>query len=252
MTTAIESVDQLVLYDDAVVDWVKTCPLKTVGDTLGVTFATPEVAFASMARQIGVDPNKDPGFADLVPLPFASVARTNVQFDPTRFRGNNTTWRRLGWAPGGDAIRRSKFPRPVNITYNVEVWARTRATLNTWQVWSAGQFESFEILIPIDFSAVDAVWKSKVIPLVDEGIVDNSELETEDGQNRILRATQTITAQGWIFPEIEYVPVIRKIQIDVHGVVYPEPLGIDAETVWANPDKYPLLEKIIVSKGGDS
>ncbi|TXH17251.1 MAG: hypothetical protein E6R03_04220 [Hyphomicrobiaceae bacterium] len=248
MGTVVDRVDQLYLYDNAVCEWVERAPLQTTAGKLEVVFATPDVAFATM-RSVLEDVAIDSASTSRVPLPFASVSRTDVTFDPARFTGNQNYWRKLGLSADGNSVRRSKHPRPVKIKYAIEVWAANRDTLNRWQAWTPGEFASHEMLREIDFSSIDAVWKKKAIPFIDEGVVDTSQLEAEDGQNRILRATQSITLNAWLFSGIEYVPIVRKIQIDLHDVVYPAVLGVDAETVWANADEYPLLDKIFVSKG---
>lgn len=245
-----EVLDQLSLYDQGFVDWLKTCPLRTVGDELLVVFATPERAFAH-AQELLKDAVATPSDISNLPLPILSVERGDITFDNARFHGPKTLLRRMAYSTGGGTVKQALFPSPASWTYRVSVWAKYRTTLNQWAVWRRLQFPSNERNLDIDFSPVDETWGRKIIPIFDEGLTDASELEVEDGAERALRSVQSIRMDGWVFGPMEHVKTVLRVITEIREPPLGEdidPKDVTSEDIIADPENYPLLGKVEVSE----
>lgn len=245
-----EVLDQLSLYDQAFVDWLKTCPLRTIGDKLLVVFASPERAFGHAKELLGDAAANAQDISNL-PLPILSVERGDITFDNRRFHGPKTLLRRMAYATGGGTVKQAVFPSPASWIYRVSLWAKYRTTLNQWAVWRRLQFPSNERNLEIDFSPVDETWGSKIIPIFDEGLTDASELEAEDGSERILRSVQSIRLDGWVFGPMEHVKTVLRVITELreppHGVDI-APKDVSSEDVVNHPENYPLLGTVTVSE----
>lgn len=216
MTTVVSNqldavISQFRQYDQGVVDFLNEgLPIKQDGKGVPVVMASPDRAFAAMQHLLGVDDIKN------IPLPFISIVRTRVQHDPVRFHGPQTFFRKIATSRGGEFTYNARFPLPYDITYQIEFWAKNRETLNALELWMACQFvNGFETFITIDFTEVWPSWKTKKIPFENEGIQDNSDLEPQ-GEHRVLRFTQQLTAKSWILGTIEEVKAVHTIFQDLY------------------------------------
>lgn len=238
--------DQLAIYDYAVTAWVESAPFETVSGKFMSVFGNPDRAFASMADILssrGVATT-----ARTVPLPFASISRmTGFEWDQARTVGPQNRIRNLGPIGDGWGVKQADWPAPYDFEYRIEVWAKTRETLNRWEVWSLLQFKSFERFLKVDFSSLDSAWGTKLIPMRNRGILDSSAPESDETQERIIRATQTIVLKGWLFPAVSRVPVVKKVRADFYTVPNGvSPAEVSTQDIAANPADYPQVGQVVV------
>lgn len=243
-------IDQFDLYGYAVKGWLEHAPFETVAGRLSVVYAPPDKAFGAVRDLLDDDGILDANVAT-VPLPFLSFYKGgSVAFDQRRFGGPSRRLRSgLGKAGDGLTMGTSPYPMPYTWEYRIEVWARSLDTLNRWQVWIANQFPSFERMLPVDFTELDDSWGIKLIPLVNRGLVDNSEIEgADDESNRVLRATQVVEMQGWVFPQVEATPVVKRVRVDWRHNDSGKPLPLEepVQEIEDAPDDFPLLGTDVV------
>jgi len=193
-------------YDRKFVDWVgniihRDYPVARV-------FASPERAFAEMKKMLdkksaAVGKNSP----SVVPLPFISISRTFEDFDPTRY--NRHELRRLFSNSAGTECLSVKWPIPVNIRYQLDVWAMYGRDMSSIKqqykllFWEGGRDYLLEVRHPVYLNDpsrtyADAYYDMR-IPLFNEGIVNNSDLEPGEQRRKVLRETFTLRAEGWIF-----------------------------------------------------
>lgn len=185
-------IDQLLLYDQSVVTWVtNTLPPLLEGRNTQVLVSTARKAFADVTTARLAD-------NETLTTPRIAVTRLDYVNDPIRFNSNRV--RRLGWCstPVQHALRSAKFPAPVNISYQVDLWTRFAKEMNLWVQQVMFDFASQYIYLSI---RPDSVWQDKLfIVFLEGGVADNSELDPGEG-DRIIRRTFTLRVEGWIFDQ---------------------------------------------------
>jgi len=117
-------------YDRAVVDFLHqrmSYPPTENARKLLCVFATPERAFGEVWERLNAGKKYDPKDQKTVPLPYASIDRTAVDFDPNRDR-QVATFRRMGslWdhKKGEEVFYEMPWPIPVTISYQITFWVR--------------------------------------------------------------------------------------------------------------------------------
>ena len=248
-------VTQLRQYDQGLKDWVQNgVPVKQDGKPPPVIFSTPHRAFAAMQHLLKGELGSRVNDLKNIPLPFISITRTRIMYDPERFHGPNTEFRKLATSADLGSVYKSQFPLPYDVTYDVNVWAKNRETLNAYQLWSMLQFKNgFETFVSIRLDEVWASWRTKSIPFETEGITDNSDLEPQEG-HRVLRFTQQLTAKAWLLCEVEEVKAVHEILQDFYLV---EDCTVDLQTTTAagvdgDPDTYDKVMRVTTDDDGDA
>jgi len=201
--------DQFILYDQAMLTWVSTylSPL-LVGRTVQVLFVTPRKTFAEVTTGQLVDERT-------LIVPRISVQRLDPENDPTRYNSNRM--RRLGWAYSDlddhRSMLSSKFPAPVNVQYQIDLWTRFVEEMNLWERYVLEEFASTYIYLRIRPNDVYG-WKKYIVFL--RGIANNSDLEPGEGEREI-RKTVTLECQCWMFPDvITPKPIVKRIEYRVY------------------------------------
>jgi hypothetical protein len=139
-----------------------------------------------------------------------SIRRIGKANDPNRF--NSNAIRRLGWCdpPDGDVekrLRRGKFPAPVNLNYQVDLWTRYVNEMNLWEQKLLFEFAPQYIYLQI---RPNDVWGDKKYIVFLEGeISDNSDLEPGE-RERQCRRTMTLRAECWLFDQMLTAQFIAK------------------------------------------
>ncbi len=244
--------DQLRAYDQAVVEWVESAPLMRSNAVIPVVMATPDRAFASM--QDLLRPTLGTKVDDIrnIPLPFASVSRSRILYDQTRFHGNKAKFDRLARTADNKKLYQARFPAPFNIGYQVELWAKNRTTLNAYELYCLGAFSSFEMFLKVNMRGIWDPWGLVSVPFENEGVQDASDLEPMEG-HRVLRFTQSLLGKGWVLAKVEELKVVLTIFQDSYFV----PQAVDtatltAATVDANPTTYPRLSRVTYTGSGST
>lgn len=144
---------------------------------------------------------------DKFPLPFSSFERTD--WKPRRAEQNPSgVIRNLGFVRGGGERRTaySRYPVPVDLPYQIDVWVRWKNHLNYLQQRLYMQFEG-----------AHAHWFVRTPYRCDndflmairfEGLKNLSDLEVD--KDRILRLTLNVVVEGWLFDDIMIAPTMLR------------------------------------------
>ncbi len=184
------------IYDDALLRFFRAIQYK--GKPLELVFANPDRAFGDMKSRIARKTNVKPESVKIehIPLPFASVFRGDAIYDQSR-DSQATVTGILADPDSGDSYF-SKMPRPFTSTVQVDFWCKTKSQGNFFTtqlelLFSAGK----TAFIDIDFADKRwykddneifdyAIWlQHQFAQLEDNGITDNSNLETGEGVDYI-------------------------------------------------------------------
>lgn len=198
-------VDQLMLYDQALLTWL-TANISTIltGRSTQILVATPRRAYAEVTTGRVVD-------NDTLTFPRISVSRLDHQNDPTRY--NAFRFRRLGWCSDTyqRKIKSGRFPVPINIAYQVDLWTRFVTEMNLWEQKFLMEFAAQYLYLQI---RPDDIWQNKMYPVfLDSPISDTSDLEPGDGE-RAIRKTVSLRAEAWLFDQdTTPVSVVKQIEM---------------------------------------
>lgn len=223
ITTA--PVSQYKLYDSAVVGWLNSTGFEFDGFPLRAVYATPEKAFGHVQQILAETlPAAEAEKWKKQPRCAISVQRLGVTFDRSRYRGYNTYLRGSGSAAVTKTFT-TRHPRPINLRYQIEAFFVYRKEANPFDEWLEGQQKGERVFLDIDFSTVWAGWAKKTVPLVLEGVTDNSDGEVGEESERLVRTTVSAVMQGWYFYPVEVRPVLHGIEVDFRLA----PSGVDIQ-----------------------
>lgn len=185
-------IDQLLLYDQSVVTWLSNLlPPLLEGRSTQILVSTARKAYAEVTTARLAD-------NETLTTPRIVVTRLDYMNDPNRF--NSSRIRRLGWCDStvNSALRNSRWPSPVNISYQIDLWTRYAKEMNLWVQQVMFEFSPQYIYLRI---RPDSVWGDKTfIVFLEGGIADNSDLEPGEG-DRSIRRTFNLRLEGWVFDQ---------------------------------------------------
>lgn len=235
--------DQLGLYssyDLGIHRWIQGIVTKTEPTTV-VIQSSPMRAFGDAAAMLekglidsGVLPDGDFNRSANIPLPLVSVHPSAPE---KREWGRITPFRNLfrDSLPGTGTDMRNRYtakpPTPYWITYSIDIWTKTRSTMNALVSDILREFDPYmtygEAVIDTDF------WGTILMPIHNQGITDNSELEA-GANDRLLRHTLTVRVEAWLFYAPETAKVMLYPVIDdagtmqLSGLKYVDPMRFPA------------------------
>jgi len=201
-------IDQLLMYDQAVLTWIQdNFPPLLEGRTTQLLIATQRKAFAEVTSGQIIDERTRK-------LPRISLQRLDPENDPTRFNSNRI--RRLGWCnPTQDPqshLLSSKFPAPVIIPYQIDMWTRFVKEMNLWERFIMETFSPSYTYLRI---RPNDVWGWKMFSVFWEGaVINNSDLEPQE-EERQIRKTININCECWMFPD-DFIkrPVVKRVEME--------------------------------------
>lgn len=224
-------------YDKAVVRWVRSV-LRYNNRPLMCVFATPERAFAQAERILtergGSLPNRSPdqppaGRTDdrkpvVIPVPISSVDLTSYALDRSRYV--EYTHRRVYYLPETKRYVNVKRPLPMNLTYNISIWARLLEDLDDFlgQLYMQTRISEFYLPVTHKYPIGDKIVLSFLLDPKDDPKVH------EVGKNRLLRRVFPIKICGWLCYDPYEISRIEKVTTRVY----------DTEAVPAN-----LLQTVV-------
>lgn len=186
-------VDQFVLYDQAMLTWISnTLPPLIKDKTTQILISTPRRSYAEVTTGRLVDEKT-------FKLPRIAVTRQQHSLDSSRFNSNRI--RRLGWTNSDlkVAIRNGKFPTPIMIPYQIDLWTMYVSEMNLWEQKILFDFAPNYTYLSI---RPDDVWGSKSYAVFMDGdIADNSDLEPGEENQREIRKTVSLNCACWIFDQ---------------------------------------------------
>jgi hypothetical protein len=231
---------QLSMYERSIRDWLRGSPRLKDGKPIPVVMASPERAFSQMMEELDFPPDK----LDVknVPLPFMSIYRRQITRDENRFRGTSTVLRNRALSRDLKSSYNVVHPRPIDIEYQVEIWARSREVQNAYVIWMISQFESHEAWITVDFNQVWEHWGRKIVPLWYVQLLDNSKIESGESL-RTIRSTLICTLKGWFLPDPYVVPTVLTVEQDLNIAEAGRSVNATEAEIEADPEGYPLVSK---------
>jgi len=225
-TWTIEQVQVYDNYDRAVMDFLHDTVLYLRSDNQLVpipkVFATPERAFALMARQLGIPSPKN------VPLPFGSLQYIGETFNWERNNSNDIRYGGLNY--DNSEMTRYPFPRPYIFTYQFRIYGRNRRDLFRFKEQIIKQFDGcnevfLQVYHPEGFGL-------RSVPITLSGIDDVSQLETGEKQ-RELEMDFTFEVKGWYAKDSEQVNTALKLTLETYANA---DCSLDLDEEIQNPD----------------
>lgn len=243
--------------DTAMRDWLQSV-LVDYGDNflnsgqnlrqhpLMVVRTSPERAFADMRKQLiaqGFLPQDDIRTTvpdDLLykqtPMPICRFDLTDFRLDTTR----SSTPSRIPLNVPGNLVREYRFPTPYVFSYTVEWLARTFFTMNYLQEWLMGQFTQVGSGLAMRKLTLTypKPWGQDHGTLEFESSTDASEIEVEEGRDRLLRKTATFSLYVWDYDLVGLTPEVTGVTNTdgVTGVPMVYSPGYDAVSPSATDD----------------
>jgi hypothetical protein len=209
-------------YDRAMAQWLRGV-LHWDGRYLPIVFASPLRAFSAVQEILSDDPDAvipPPADGQLdyptLPLPFISFWRGDLR--PGVRRNQNFPVRNIGFIDGSKKRRTGtmRFPTPINLPYQVELWCKTYTTQGILIQQLLTQFWT-----TMAYWLVNTPYNRQIfMPIKLVSSSDTSELEAgSDTKDRILRYTFQLEVEGRMFHDVYEVPTYmrRDVQIEVQN-----------------------------------
>lgn len=210
------------LYDQAIKNWLK-----------GLRFRdqTPQVVTAWMSRMFSQKKELESDQTQRTAISYPMISLGLGTITPDLERRNVNDIRALGSGPPTTANRAyypvpgkegsSKedreamlifpWPLPYSFPYQIDIWTKTR---QDWRMLTTALMARFA-LVDTTYLCVDIpAYGDKLIRMTMDSVEDTSDLETGE-EDRVLRATISVTLHGWLFR----VPKIKKTVIKSHAVI---------------------------------
>lgn len=209
-------------YDKAVVDFfhdhVKQLNYVTGHrSVIPCVFATPQRAFAQVARQIarkrGAAQVTDADIKN-VPLPFMSLSRVDEKYDPTRYVRYNFSPALYEPATGNHYGTRS--PAPYDFTYQLEVWSRTIDEMDDASNQIRQQLRADEMWLTVNHPP--PYGDISVLSLF-QGQIEHSEMDPRSKDERVVRRSYTFVLKGWVCYEMTVSSIVERVIVDFYGDV---------------------------------
>lgn len=178
-----------------------------------VVFASPERAFAQVAKQLarqrGIDKVTDQDIKN-VPLPIVSINRLPPKFDPKRYQ--HCTLKNLYYCAERQEWYKTKRPNPYDIQYQIDLWARNIGTMDDLMNQILSWFDSnyFYLKVEHPFPFGDRIVFTQL-----NDVADSSKLEDEKDQ-RAIRRTISMTVSGWLCFPAESHSIVEKVVTEVY------------------------------------
>ena len=237
------------IYDQALKDWLQALTFRDQSPTVTTAWMsrmfsqskelqsdeTQNTAMAYPAVSLGYGGSIAPDLErrnvnDVRALGSGAASLANRAYYPVPGREGSTKEDR-------EAMLLFPFPLPYSFPYQIDIFTKTRQDWRMLTSCFATRFPDLDTT----YLCVDIPgYGEKLIRLTLEGIDDTSELETDE-EDRVLRATISVTLHGWIFR----VPKIKKTVTKAHAVILdasgdPDNLldGSDFADWYCDPDHY--------------
>jgi len=237
------TVNQIYLYDQAVRKWVVALVKRTGGlNDLNVIFATPERAFAKLKDVLQKKYGDRAEHLKNMPYPYASISRLGSTFSPVRYQGRGL-FRANSNSADNELAYTVQWPLPWDMNYQIDFWARTVDTAQTFQQWFEADTTPEGNLL-VDLTPVWPPFGKKIVFTTNSGITDNTILEPE-GEQRAVRLTATLTVKSWILMPPVPIRTVHRILVEAYNAINSTAAEIDAA-----PSTYPSLGTVTVNEDG--
>lgn len=188
------------------------------------------MGFATPRREFGTQEELNPlGGPDIpprgksVPLPSMTLQRMNWTLAENRM--NYTRHRKVRWSDDLNLVTQAQHPIAYDIAYQLDIWTKYRDDANILTTTVLMRFPRRMAGLLVDLGHP---WGVKKVFMGVTSVVDNSELETEDG-DREVRMTIDLNLEAWLpLPPVD-VRTVRKTLVDTRVMWLDDAKGTDAE-----------------------
>jgi hypothetical protein len=148
----------------------------------------------------------------IVKLPATAVTQLDWAFDLSRW--TRAHFRRLGWTEEGTKVIQSNQVVPVDIMYQLDLWAKYRTTMNQMLRTTLLKFGNREVWLDVDLKGV---WGVRRIPLtlLYNGPTNLTEHEPKD-KDRTVRMVFSFQLHAWVIPDANMLPAVGAILEDIY------------------------------------
>lgn len=204
------------IYDEGVRDWLKGLA-KPNGNEVAVMMSSPRTAFADYKIAL-MDATKDDRYSKLnagmprqFPLPFICFTRGDVA--PRSSQRNQWVIRSIGFVvdgPNGQASRRktgyARWPQPLFITYQVNIWSLTRPVHDLFQARIMEQFTNTQASMWVrnPYKGGRPVYAALKFSNLD----DMTEFEGDTSRDCLFRLSLNFKVEAWQFFDIMAAPTV--------------------------------------------
>ena len=180
------------------------------GEKIPMGFATPRREFGTQEElnPLPEDPLPIHG-SKTVQVPSMVVQRLNWVLSDQRM--NYGRHRKLRWSDDLNMVTQAQHPIAYDISYQLDIWTKFRDDANLLTSLTLVKFPRRKAALNIDLGYP---WGVKKVYLIPAGVVDNTELETEDG-DREVRMTLDFLLEAWLPLMPVDVRTVRKVVDEV-------------------------------------
>ena len=149
---------------------------------------------------------KDSDDIERFPLPFANFTRGIPKTNP-RLKQDSYPIRNIGFLDGTmkRRVAHTRYPRAMLIPYSIDLWCKYESHMDYMIQRVQEQF------VPMAYYDVSSPFSDGtiVMPIKLTEITDNSDLERDQTDDRLLRITVSIEVEAWMFFDIHQAPTFQ-------------------------------------------
>lgn len=209
-------------YDDAVFEWIgkvvgiEGIPIRRIRSTPLRAFADYKCLLAKEDPRLAETLKDAPSLVQF-PLPLAVIGRGQRTWRAAW--GNSKAAIRNIRFPGGPGKRRTSYmrsPRPIDLAYKIDFYARMEIHMR----WIVEQVEAQ--FWPLAYARIESPYPNvsredfRYMPIKYDGFTDNSELEPGEAGDRMLRETLSIVVEGFQWFDEMQAPTLHRIITERH------------------------------------
>jgi|ERR1035437_599982 hypothetical protein len=172
----------------------------------------------NLGTQIALNPisndttNINTRMNQIVKLPATALTQLSWDFDLRRW--TRASFRKLGWTEEGKKVIQSNQLVPMDVMYQLDLWAKYRSTANQMVRNILLLFTNREPWLDVDLKGV---WGVRRIPLtlLYKGPANLTDYEPKD-KDRTIRMVFTFIFHAWVIPDASMVPSIGSIMENLY------------------------------------
>lgn len=194
------------------------------GEKIPMGFATPRREFGTQEEMNPMEAGDVPVHGSkTIKLPSMVVQRLNWTLAENRM--NYTRHRKIRWSDDLNLVTQAQHPIAYDIAYQLDIWTKYRDDANILTSAVIIKFPRRMASLQVDLGHP---WGVKKVFLGITSVVDNTELESEDG-DREVRMTIDLNLEAWMPLPPTDVRTVRKVLADTQIMWFDDARGIDAE-----------------------
>jgi hypothetical protein len=237
-------------YNEAVKSWIENL-IVIDGRKIICIKSSPLRAFSAYKHLFKNDDfnrlPEDGEAPERFPLPFANYTR-GVPKVNDKLKQNSYPIRNIGFLDESNKRRTAwtRYPKPMIIPYSIDFWSKYESHMDYIIQRIHEQF------VPMAYYDVGSPFSDGTIlmPMKMNDLVDNSELERDSTEDRLLRVTLSMDVEAWMFYNIHQAPTF---QTETQQVVAVSDKNLsDPELVFTKSFKHTDLAPLTLEERAES